>query len=120
MPEAATQRGAAITLTEPLPGAPQVFHYESGPVSYRHFVRDGMSWLAVYEAEHDGTGWLVVRATCRPLVLMAGDHVHCRLEFLEDRGRTVVVRAVRQGVEREVELDRDLIVFLDEAVSARQ
>ena len=115
MPHRAVERGAAVGLTERLPAAPQVFHYESGPVTYRHFVRNGQSWLAVHEAQHDGVGWLVTRTTCRPLVLIEGDHVHCRFAFVEDRGPTVVVTVMRYGEPREVEIDRGQIVFLDEA-----
>jgi hypothetical protein len=111
----ANERGVAIGLVEALPAAPQVFHYENGPIAYRHFVRNGGSWLAVHEAQHDGVGWLVTRTTCRPLVLMQGDHVHCRLEFVEDRGPTVLVRMLRGGDGRDIEIDRKCIVFLDEA-----
>ncbi len=118
MAQHAERRGAAIGLAEPLPGAPQVFHYENGPLAYRHFVRGGQSWLAIYEAQHDGVGWLVTKATVRPLELMEGDHVHCRLVLVQDRGRTVVVRAMREGLGRDVEIDRELIVFLDEAPGA--
>ena len=56
-----------------------------------------------------------VRATCRPLELIAGDHVHCRVELIEDRGQTVMVRALRGGMPREIEIDRELIVFIEEA-----
>ena len=115
-------RGAAIRVgsVEALPGSPQVLHYESGPVTYRPFMRDKAWWLAVYEAEHDGVGWLVIRSTCRQLHLLEGDHVHCRFRFLEDRGDTIVVEQRRAGSIRPVEIDRDQVVFIEEAVASTE
>jgi len=119
MGQRALVRGAAIHLgrEEPLP-VEQLLHYERGPVTYRHFIREGQSWFAVYEAAHDGIGWLVFRATCRQLFLLEGDHVQCRFRFLEDRGETVVVEQMRGGMARPVEIDRDQIVFIEEAVAS--
>jgi len=113
-------RGAAIRVgrEENLPNSAQVLHYESGPVTYRQFVRAGEPWLAVYEAAHDGVGWLVFRSTCRPIFFLDGDHVHCRFRFLEDRGSTVVVEQRRGGMTRAVEIDRDQVVFIEEAIAS--
>ena len=111
----ARNRGVAISLTEPLPAAPQgVMHYAPGPVTYRQFMRDGMPWLVAYQAKHDGIGWLVTEAICRPLVMLPGDHIHLRAEFLEDQGPQVVVALYRNGDRQERTVDCGQVVFLEE------
>jgi hypothetical protein len=107
-------RGVAISLGEPLPTPPTVLHYEPGPLTLRQFDRHGQPWLAAYEAQHDGVGWLVVRAFCRPLVMMPGDFVHIRAQVLEDHGSEVMVEfAGRRGSSAQP-IPRGLIVFLEE------
>ena len=109
-------RGAAVSLLEPLPAAPTVMHYEPGPVTYRQFDRAGRPWLAIYEAEHDGIGWLVVRARCRPLVLMPGDCIHVRCHVDEDQGDIVLVRFDEsQGMAVRRPVPRKSVVFIEEA-----
>ena len=108
------ERGVAISLLEPLLVTPSVLHYEHGPLTYRQFKRDGQRWLAVYDAEHDGTGWLVVRARCRPLILLPGDIVHIMAVVEEDHGDFVLMRFEdpRGSITRQI--PRGLIVFLHE------
>lgn len=85
------KRGAAIWLTDPLLAPPGIMHYEPGPITVRHYDRHGEPWLVLYEAEHDGAGWLVVRAFCRPLFILPGDSVHLRAMVLEHHGDLVRV-----------------------------
>ncbi len=116
MGDGAHSRGVAVTLAEPLPAAPEgVMHYAPGPVTYGQFQRNGGPWLAVYKAKHDGVGWLVMEATCRPLALMPGDHVHVRAEVIEDHGDAVVLKFRGKRHQCERPIDTGLIVFLEEA-----
>lgn len=117
MASRASERGAAVGL--PVDGLPDgVMHYQSGPVAFRPFRFGGRDWLGEFEAEHDGTGWLVVRSRFRPLLMMPGDHLHVRVTMIEDHGDQVLV-AIDGPRGREVRsIPRSAIVFIEEAAAA--
>lgn len=108
-------RGAAIEINDAILLPADIAQYQAGPVTYRSMLIAGRRWLGVFEAQHDGTGWLVVKTMRRPLVLMPDDFVHVRMKVVEDHGNAVYVEfndPNRGRTERSVS-HKD-IVFLEE------
>jgi hypothetical protein len=89
-----------------------VLDHQSGPRIMRQFRRFGARWLAVYEAVPDERGWLVTRASARPLDMLAGDYIHARLRVLENEGTMLMCQAADDS--RHLRIPVTAVVFLEE------
>ncbi len=114
------ERAAAVTLSEPLPIAPTILHYEPGALTRRYFRRNGQPWLAEYEAEWDGVGFLVVRATCRPLVLSPGAKVHVKATVTQVESDAIEIRFDHPRGPQRLWIGQSDIVYLEEVPASAE